>query len=316
MATSIIRKLLVLFFCFTLGTPVLGADTDLPASVTPRIASLTKNIASNTAAEYRNGSLKALMVGNKIRIEDCNQYPYHESTDRSGMSGYQNFADDLVSGLTQGLQCLSGQSDAGKLHPFHERQADKLMSILEGPIKKTFRCVEDKTYAYAMARLPPDSELASEQFETVARDVLYPAVIIDTYRISGYLTRKHEPIVYRDFFKLNESQIDVHLNIKPQQFEGMHRYADRASLLFHEMIHWLDFTHSNTYPDMVHLYETCCFGGSEFISDENLNSLFQNRACAILKDEELWESNMYQQVRLWKYKEYDQLKSDMRQEYN
>ena len=74
--------------------------------------------------------------------------------------------------------------------------------------------------------------------------------------------------------------------------------------------------HSSTYPDVVELYETCCFGGDDHIRDADTNRDFQQQACAILRDGELWEVNRYKQMRLWKYRGYDQLKRNMRAAYD
>jgi hypothetical protein len=283
-------------------------------SVDARLAKLTARYSAEQHAEYRDGKANALVVGGNFRIEGCDQYPHHEQT--SSLAGFNVLLSDMEQGLQQGLSCLAGHSPAGKLHPFHARQADALLRLLESPLPKTVRCVADKTYAYAIARLPPSADSGSEHFETVAADIRYPGIVIDTYRISGYLSRRHEVAVYRDFFKLDARAIDRHLNVKPQWFEGMHRYRNRASLLFHEMVHWLGHTHGNTYPDVVHLYETCCFQGSDFIQSAEDNARFRDQACAILKDDELWQANRYKQMRLWAFKGYDQLKPDMRQAYD
>ena len=282
--------------------------------VTDRILSLVERMTIDTKVSYTESQVESLTVADSILIQNCDKYPYHQQ--KRNLDGYLSFISDLKVGLRQGLQCLVGESPIGKLHPYHENQAHALLKLLEGPSQKTFRCVEDKTHAFAIARLPPAKEASSRQFDALAADLPFPAVVIDTYRISGFLTRSHEPVVYRDFFKMDERQIDNHLNGQLQQVKGLHRYRNRASLLFHEMTHWLGFTHDNTYPDPVHLYETCCFGGSDFISDAADNLAFRDRACAILKDAELWETNKYRQMRLWKYKHYDQLKTDMQQAYS
>ena len=78
----------------------------------------------------------------------------------------------------------------------------------------------------------------------------------------------------------------------------------------------LGHEHTSIYPDLTFLYETCCFGGSEYIEDEHVNADFQARACAILKDDELWPANLYQQMRMWHHKGYDQLKREIREHYD
>ena len=255
----------------------------------------------------------SLVLGNNIRIRNCHSYPYHDN--QGPDDGYQQLADDIVDGLKQGLQCIAGRGPMGRQHPYHINQASRLMEILNSGKTKTFQCVEDKTYAYAVARASPDL-IAGDYFDELTRGIPYPGVLIDTYRVSGFLTRKHEASTYREFFKLDDSLIAHHLEKAPLQLDGLHRYKNRAALMFHEMTHWLGYVHTNTHPDVVELYETCCFAGDDHISDAAKNREFQQQACNILRDKDLWESSRYKQMRLWRYREYDQLKLDMRAAYD
>lgn len=273
--------------------------------------------ALQSRIEALDQRLAALVNGQddaRWQIQDCGNYPYHDNP-RAGL-GERRLINDLRRGLRQGLYCLAGQSDAGRLHPFHENKAVALLKLLESPLPKTIRCVADESYAFAMARLPPQPENINAGFDELAPDAPFPALVVDTYRISGFLSGKHEPPVYRDFFKMDERQIDAHLNGQPQRLRGMHRYRDRASLLFHEMTHWLGFTHGNLEPDVVTLYETCCFHGSDFIRDRAQNRRFQDQACEILRDAELWEASTYRQTRLWHYKGYDNFRREMSAAYD
>ncbi len=252
-------------------------------------------------------------TAHNIQLEHCGEYPYHEP--QAVSTGFHTLITDIKAGLRKGLQCMSGLSENGRLHPFHEEQAKRLMSLIESQEQKTFRCVQDKMLAFAVANTRPDLSHYSS-IDLVIRDLPYPAVVLDTYRISGFISNAHKPSVYRDFFKLNEEQIARQLAGKPEHIDGLHRYHDRAGLVFHEMLHWLGNEHTNLDPDPVFLYETCCFGGSDFIDNEQTNAAFQRKACAILKDSELWEANKYKQMRLWRYKQYDDLKRAMREKYN
>ena len=83
------------------------------------------------------------------------------------------------------------------------------------------------------------------------------------------------------------------------------------------MVHWLGHEHSAIYPDLAHLYETCCFGGSDYIDDAAANRDHQKTACAILKDDALWAHGYspYRQMRVWRLKGYDGFKTRMRADY-
>jgi hypothetical protein len=99
---------------------------------------------------------------------------------------------------------------------------------------------------------------------------------------------------------------------------SLHRYRNRPGLLFHETVHWLGHEHSALYPDLAHLYETCCFGGGEYISDAAIAGSHQAAACDVLRDDERWDSahNRYRQMRIWHDKGYDELKMRMRADYD
>ncbi len=289
------------------------ADAVSDKSAASRIAKLLASFDLEPFIAQQGNPAPGITVGPAIRIENCKNYPYHNQ--QSPMQGYVMLANDIREGLRIGLQCISGNGPAGPLHPYHNQQASLLLDILESNHQKTFRCVEDKTFAYAVAIAPPEQFKYYEHDQDIS-EISYPGVAIDTYRVSGFLSRKHEPSAYRDFFKLDEQQIAEHLAGNPKRMQRLHRYENRKELVFHEMVHWLGHAHTNMSPDVVDLYEACCFGGSDFISDENSNKSFQLRACNILKDTELWDANQKQQTRLWRKKAYDQLKPDMRNMYD
>lgn len=311
MKTTGLHILLIFFMAITM--PSYARTTYNDDSVSDRIDRLLARLNNPPHQSILGIPAHSMVVGSGIHIENCKNYPYHNQ--QSPTQGYQVLANDIRNGLRIGLQCMVGKGPMGKLHPYHKKQAEKLLDILENKQQKTFRCVEDKTFAYAIARPPPE---LFKQFinDKVIHDVPYPGVAIDTYRLSGFLTRKHEPGIYRDFFKLDDHQIAEHLAGKPQRMDRLHRYNNLKALVFHETIHWLGHAHTNMSPDVVDLYETCCFGGSDFISDQDSNKQFQQRACHILKDAELWDAGQKQQASLWRKKGYDQLKFDMRKLYD
>ena len=278
-----------------------------------RIDKLLETFTTQSINSVQEKSVENSMMVSSIRIENCSQYPYHNQT--SPVQGYQSLASDIRNGLRIGLQCMVGNGPMGALHPYHKKQANRLLDILESKQTKTFRCVEDKTFAYAISR-PPSALFDQLVSGKVLDDIPYPGIAIDTYRLGGFLTTKHQPGIYRDFFKLNDQQIAKHLGGYPQRMERLHRYKNLKALVFHETVHWLGHAHTNMSPDVVDLYETCCFGGSDFISDAGSNKEFQQRACNILKDDELWEADKSQQTHLWRKKGYDQLKLDMRRMYD
>jgi len=280
------------------------------APISQRLADVLEDLDPDLAFTTERG---LLFAGSNIEIRDCRSYPYNSSA----ASAERRLARDLDKALLQGIQCLAGEGPAGRLHPYHEYQAHRLLNILETGSTKTFRCVADRMFANAVAttaELPP----RKDALYMLLRETGHPGVVLDTYRIGGLLSTRHSPEVYRDFFKLNDTQIREHLTGSPLRIGGNHRYRDLPALLFHEMVHWLGHEHSAIYPDMAHLYETCCFGGSDYVRDPQKNAAFQASACGILKDGDLWSNayNRYRQMRQWRFKGYDQLKLVMRESYD
>lgn len=264
--------------------------------------------ASESTAEARHDALN-------IKIQGCARYPYDEA--EKPAAGAHILLEDLYDGLQTGLHCLSGLRPRGPMHPYHHEQARRLVDLMTSPQQKTFQCVEDAMFATAVATSP----LGPNQEDAVLpqlRLVDHPGVVVDTYRLGGYLSRRHDDQTYRTFFRLNDAQIFEHRNAKPLRAKGLHRYKNRPGLLFHEVIHWLGHEHSAGQPDLANLYETCCFGGSDYISDPSRNRAYQQKACSILSDEEVWNQsgNPDQQMQIWHYKGYDKLKSAMRADYD
>ena len=264
-----------------------------------------------TAAGDTEQTLSSL----KLQIRDCAAYPYNEG--RDPQAGARLLVADLRQGMRTGLACLSGQGPMGRLHPFHEYQAHRLLSLLEDARPKTLQCVADAMFATAVATGPRGLS-ADDPLYAQLRQVGHPAVVLDTYRLGGLLSRQYDDETYRDFFHLHEAQILEHRSGQPLRPANLHRYRNRAGLLFHETVHWLGHEHSALSPDLTQLYETCCFGGSDYISDPARNRAHQQTACNILKDDELWSSGYtpYRQMRVWHHKGYDGLKAAMRRDYD
>ena len=258
------------------------------------------------------------LPGINLQTRQCAAYPYSESEDTAAASAV--LIDDLARGLETGLRCLSGQGPAGRLHPYHEYQAHRLVSLLENGRAKTFQCVADRMFATAVAT-SPDGTSVGDPLYGILRQVEFPGVVLDTYRLGGVLSRRLDDRVYRAFFHLADDQIVEHRNGQPLRPANLHRYANRPALLFHETIHWLGHEHSAIYPDMAHLYETCCFGGSDYIDDPTRNAAHQATGkevlVRILQDDDLWSQSYmpYRQMRIWHHKGYDRLKSAMRRDY-
>jgi hypothetical protein len=306
-------QILMIVLLVLVYKPYAGASVSNGVSISARIDRLLSSFNVQPHIAIQGKPVRSMLTGPGIHIEDCKNYPYHNQ--RSPAQGYMELASDIRAGLRIGLHNLAGNGPMGPLHPYHTKQAVLLLDILESKQKKVFRCVEDQTFAYAIAKPPPEMFKQHEN-DKVIHDIAYPGVAIDTYRLSGFLTRKHEPSTYRDFFKLDDHQIAEHLGGKPQRMERLHRYKNLKALVFHEMVHWLGHAHTNMRPDVVDLYETCFFAGSDFIADPDNNRKFQQRACNILKDSELWDASEKRQARLWHTKGYDQLKQDMRKMYD
>lgn len=294
-------------------TLLLGAITTASAAGAPDFEQRLKTFLSqlNQPLNYQESSSNTVTLPSaKLHYQGCQNYPYHNAN--STAISHNTLTSDIKRGLKQGLSCLAGNSPMGKLHPYHETQALKLMRLLESNQPKTVRCVADEIFAYAVANSPITPNHKPHPQDKMTEGLPYPGILIDTFRLSGSISKKLDEATYREFYQLNSGQLAVIRKGKPLQLAGMHRYQNRAALMFHEMIHWLGHEHSSLYPDTTDLYETCCFGGSDFISDSTANKAFQQQACAILKDDTLWRANKYRQMRLWKYKGYDQFKRAMR----
>ena len=297
---SIIRicRLTVLLFAFAFAQYAC-AETDDIQSFSQQLTLSEQPTPSNSGT---------------VHVSGCDDYPYHINSNQMNY-GNPRLLNDLRSGLTQGLMCLTGQDPLiGKLHPYHHQQAYRLMDLISSDKPKSLQCVQDELFAYAIAS-SPDQKISSEKARIAFDNSPKLTILIDTYRIGGLLSKKLPQESYATFFKLNNEQIEQHLTGKPLRLNGIDRYEDLPGLLFHEMVHWLGHLHTNLQPDITFLYETCCFGGSEFISDKAINQNLQARACKILKDDELWNANNYKRARLWKHREYNELKREIIRNY-
>jgi hypothetical protein len=304
------RWLPLLALLFTGAGP--ADDTFIPLD--ERIDRLTSTLIQELGqTEAVDGAL--YLSRSRIAVRGCGAYPYSEPGTEPTAAARQ-LVSDLVEGLRTGLQCLSGLGPAGRLHSYHEYQAHRLLAVFEDTADKTFQCVEDDMFAAAVATGPRGFSFQDPLF-TQLKEVPHPGVVLDTFRLGGILSLRHDDRTYRDFFHLADDQIFEHRNGQPLRPANLHRYLDRPALLFHEVVHWLGHEHSAQYPDLTHLYETCCFGGSDYIADATLNRRYQQRACAILQDDDLWHHghHRYRQMRVWHHKDYNRLKIDMRADY-
>ena len=295
-----------------LFTGLGAAQTTASMPFNERVERLVE--ALSTTQPVSTDPLQQTLPNLGLSLRQCAAYPYGET--QSAESARRLLLDDLASGLHTGLHCLSGQGPMGRLHPYHEYQAQRLLGLFESAQTKTFQCVDDAMFATAVATSPdglsPDDPLYAQ-----LRQVGHPAVILDTHRLGGLLSRRFDDETYRTFFHLADDQIFEHRNGQPLRADNLHRYQDRAGLLFHELVHWLGHQHSAIYPDLAHLYETCCFGGSDYIADDAINRRHQQTACAILKDDDVWAlgHSPYRQMRVWHLKGYDGFKTQMRADY-
>lgn len=268
--------------------------------------------ARETAVDTADGDrLSAL----NLSVKHCERYPYGELA--STRHSTNTLLLDLENGLRRGLQCLSGNGPMGRLHPYHTYQAHRLLELFDKPQPKTFQCVDDRMFATALATSPKGLSPGDPLYRQLST-VEHPAVIFDTFRLGGLLSRRYDDATYRNFFHLAEDQIIEHRNGQPMRPPNLHRYRDRASLVFHELVHWLGHEHSAIQPDLAHLYETCCFGGSDYIDDAAVNKAHQRTACAVLRDDELWSRSHYpyKQMRVWQQKGYDRFKRLMRADFS
>ena len=296
-----------------LAAPLQARDTatiPLPA----RISELTQKLDADNLRDHPDLDRQILPAVN-LEIRQCASYPYADPT--TDTSAAPLLIADMRAGLETGLTCLAGEGPMGRLHPYHEYQAHRLLELFENDVPKTLRCVEDKMFATAVATNPGGTDFDDPLARQLSL-VQHPGILLDTYRLGGILSRAHDDETYRSFFHLDESEIKEHRHGQPLRPANLHRYAKRPALLFHETVHWLGHQHSALYPDVTHLYETCCFGGSDYIRDPARNRQHQQTACAILRDDEIWSQSYkpYKQMRLWHFKGYDRLKPLMRSDYD
>ena len=270
---------------------------------------LDQFIGSLHAPQIDTKTEDTFFITPSLSVSQCEKYPYHDEN-----QGVQQLLTDLSAGIKQGVACLAGKSSAGRLHGFHEKKAGELLSILNSAQPKSLQCVSDELFAYAMA-VSPHQQVSSVELQKKISNSPDLTIFIDTFRTGGLLSKRFDVKTYQDFFKLNNRQITAHLTSKPLRMKGLHRYQNLPALLFHETVHWLGATHTNLGPDLTFLYETCCFGGSDFIDNEAVNKGFQTAACSILKDDELWMAEPQRQKKIWKQKGYKNLKTSMRQFY-
>ena len=290
------------------------AESERPLPLPERTALLVDALETTALTHVAADGISRL-TATGLKIQDCRGYPSEEV--RPLPDAHTELLEDLRSGLATGLRCLAGEGPMGRLHPYHEYQAHRLLSLFESDQPKTLRCVADEMFATAVATSPGQRD-TSDPLARQLSLVEYPGVLIDTYRLGGLLSRKHNDETFRSFFHLSDQQIYEHRNGQPIRARRLHRFENRPALLFHEIIHWLGHEHGAIQPDVTHLYETCCFGGSDYIDDASLNRHYQQTACDILRDDELWSQGYspYKQMRIWHYKGYDELKKAMRADFS
>lgn len=295
---------LFLALLFLASPPSIGGS-----SLEARLQQVLDNLDPDFLFDLPSGTQQ--LVDNNIQLHDCAPYPYNKTS----LHGETRLVKDLKHALSRGMHCLLGRGPQGALHRYHRYQGYRLLKLLESPSPKHIHCMQDRMFAAAVAssrKMPPPGD----PLYGVLRKIGFPGIALDTFRLGGLLSTRHPPDVYRNFFKLNEEQIQQHLSGHPLRPEGTHRYQKLPALLFHEMTHWLGFEHSAIYPDLADLYEACCFEGSEFISDPLANQQISAQACAILRDDDLWQHayTPYQKMRVWHRKDYDSFKRALRNE--
>jgi hypothetical protein len=297
-----------------LAAPLHAADTTIKP-LAERTLELIQALDPDALIESPDADRHTLSKA-RIQIQSCSGYPYQ--TQEAPSDAARTLVSDLRDGLATGLRCLAGDGPMGRLHPYHEYQAHRLLSLFEARQPKTFQCVADEMFAVAVATGPEGAQTDDPLVRQLVQ-VDFPGVVIDTYRLGGLLSQRHDDETFRRFFHLNEAQILEHRSGQPLRAANLHRYRNRPGLLFHEVVHWLGHEHSALYPDLTMLYETCCFGGSDYIADPATNRSHQQTACRILKDDEIWSeayAPRYRQMRLWHYKGYDEFKRQMRADYD
>lgn len=151
------------------------------------------------------------------------------------------FVLDLSRAIESGIGCLAKQGETGK------RDAARLLALFDERIKQrpvTIFCAKPGSrVGTGFTKQVLREEVAGLAFDTDFPD--FPGFVINT---DSSITKSG--------------------------------YQERRSLLLHEMLHWLDYRHSETF-DMPYIATACCF---------NKNP---EKACSLLKDAPHFDSEEY-----------------------
>lgn len=217
-----------------------------------------------------------------LHVENCQEYPYYGM----GSNGPQNFKEDFIQLIRQSKQCLLQENQGRQLPTFVKTKVTELYQLLTAPRNKTVACTfgeYDSFYAVSNSGLNPNDHGPNGVFLDMPRA---PSIFMDTNRIAGNFPLgidsddvKKIKRFYGD--KLNGVEI---LPGKRNPMVG--RIANSASLLFHEMLHWVELTHAQKdYPDLVYLSQICCF------DHPSINREQRQMACEILYNDDYWSGS-------------------------
>ncbi len=163
------------------------------------------------------------------------------------IGGAAQLEQDFVQGLETGFRCLLGLSDMGPLGAAHVEQAYVLKFVLEQFRPLRVSCGFHSQFWNALSTAPgvPMTYLTGKP--------QYPEIQL-------YLQ-------------------NIHANQR----------GELPALLFHEMLHWTGLTHPSGSmrshkPDLVNLYEMCCFGSKDIYGRRSLAmERARTQACGFLK---------------------------------
>lgn len=252
---------------------------------------LHKNISS---LEQKSKDFRLLNSQNGVfpeihlRVENCKDYPYY-GVDSNGP---QNFREDFMKLIEQSKQCFFKKNKGRNLPVFVENKVTELYQLLLTSKDKTVACTfgeYNSFYAVSNSGLNQNDYGPNGVFLDMPKP---PSIFMDTNRMAGNfpLGMDSEDIRnFRQFYGQRLNNVEIQSG-KRNPLAG--RVENSASLLFHEMLHWVGLSHSQKgYPDLVYLSQICCF------NHPSIDVKKQQKACKIFYNDNYWSGSKEQRKR-------------------
>jgi hypothetical protein len=249
-----------------------------------RIAQLVSNLENSE----RRGS-DIYIFGPNVLAESCRSYPHYSIVDSENRDGHLQLQQDLIQAVSQGLSCMIDPDN--RFAEIHRERALRLLTLLEdAATQKTFSCVpglDQQAPAYSNYE---NFDRESVGFMFVS-DLIpnFPGMLLDTNALAGNHRLHIQPGIapWQEIHPAFEERSRERLSNRGTPKENSLPYQATGMLLFHEMLHWVDYKHAEHYPmDDIILLQGACFG-------QNIHSLEVSeeaieRSKTILQDLDYW----------------------------